>query len=313
MTRRDILSFFHEPFGDSFHYGPEKLSSAHLDWPTERFERSGRSHYTYDFVLQSILSAIEVIHMVYFPESYNTVTNIISICQDDSKRVFIKDMSYHIIPPTHSPNARFPSLERHSLANLIPNPTVLPTKVIETFKFIFLIRDPVSAVPSMYRCFIPPLSDQTDETPQSLNAEEFGYREIRILFDHLRAKDSSTMPILIDAEDLLANPEGIIRPLCSHLGIPFSSSMFSWATPEDHDFAFSLFEKYAGYHDDALNSRGMVPRGKEVQDAVPLSREEQDDGWRTKYGEEGMRLIRSTVDACRDDYDYLKSFRMQPQ
>ncbi|KAL8628979.1 hypothetical protein Q9189_005320 [Teloschistes chrysophthalmus] len=30
MTRRDIFTFFHEPFGDAFYYGPEKISPAHL-------------------------------------------------------------------------------------------------------------------------------------------------------------------------------------------------------------------------------------------------------------------------------------------
>ncbi|KAL8670466.1 MAG: hypothetical protein Q9168_005006 [Polycauliona sp. 1 TL-2023] len=292
MSRRDILSFFHEPFGDAFHYGPEKLSSAHLHWPADKIERSGRGYYTYDYVLQGILSAIK---------------------DDPTKRVFIKDMAYHIIPPTHSPNAQFPSLEKQKQADQSPNPTLLPTSIIDLFKFVFLIRDPTSAVPSLYRCFIPPLSEQTHETPASLDPAEFGHREIRILFDYLRDKDSSsTTPILIDGDDLLEDPEGILRPLCAYLGIPYSSSMLSWPTAEDHDFAFSLFEKYAGYHDDALDSTGLVPRGGGAKKAQSLSREEQDDGWRMKYGEEGMRMIRSTVDACRDDYEYLRPFRMRP-
>ncbi|KAL8871953.1 MAG: hypothetical protein Q9198_007301, partial [Flavoplaca austrocitrina] len=57
MTRRDILTFFHEPFGDAFYFGPEKISPAHLRWPVDKIERTGRGHCTYDDVLQSILSA----------------------------------------------------------------------------------------------------------------------------------------------------------------------------------------------------------------------------------------------------------------
>lgn len=60
MTCRDILEIFHEPFGDAFYYGPEKISPAHLRWPTGKIEKSGRGHYTYNHVLQGILDAVKV-------------------------------------------------------------------------------------------------------------------------------------------------------------------------------------------------------------------------------------------------------------
>ncbi|KAI4220818.1 MAG: hypothetical protein L6R36_007348 [Xanthoria steineri] len=287
MTRRDILTFFHEPFGDAFYFGPEKISPAYRRWPTDKIERSGRGHYTYDWVLRSILDADE----------------------DPTKRVFIKDMSYHIVPPIHSITARAPSLEARNLANSSPNPTLLPTQVVDAFQFVFLIRDPAKAIPSLYRCFIPPLSAKTEDT--SLDPTELGYRELRILLDHLREKNQDAPPLLIDADDLLADPDAILRPLCAYLDIFYSPSMLSWPTAEDQDFAFSLFEKYAGYHDDALNSAGLVPKVKK-EDAMPCSSEEKNDEWEAKYGKEGMQVIRSAVDACRDDYGYLRSFRMRP-
>ncbi|KAL8819446.1 MAG: hypothetical protein Q9223_002129 [Gallowayella weberi] len=217
-------------------------------------------------------------------------------------------MSYHIIPPIHSPNVLPPSLQTPNLSNEAPNPTLLPTSIIDTFQFIFLIRKPVAAIPSLYRCFIPPLSALTADT--TLDPSELGYRELRILFNYLRNRDGGRAPLVIDADDLLADPEGILRPLCSKLGLSYSSSMLSWPTAEDHNFAFSLFEKYAGYHEDALNSTGLVPKGKGVKDQLLLSREEQNDQWNLKYGKEGMQVIRSAVDACQDDYEYLRPFRM---
>ena len=60
MTRRDILTFFHEPFGDAFYFGPEKISRAHLRWPADKIEKSGKKDFTYDYVLQTILSAAKV-------------------------------------------------------------------------------------------------------------------------------------------------------------------------------------------------------------------------------------------------------------
>lgn len=53
MTRRDILSCIHEPFGDAFYYGPERLS--------DRFEKdeaarlkSGFANTTYKDILDGI-------------------------------------------------------------------------------------------------------------------------------------------------------------------------------------------------------------------------------------------------------------------
>lgn len=308
MTRRDILTFFHEPFGDAFYFGPEKISPAHLRWPGDRIEKSGRGHYTYDHVLQSIGSAAHVRNLAStLPDAHGTQT-LTPQNQDPTKRVFVKDMSYHIILPIHSPNARPLSLQAQNLSNKSPNPTLLPTEIIESCKFVFLIRNPSAAIPSLYRCFIPPLSAQTGDT--MLDPTELGYRELRILFDYLRDKNG-VVPLLIDADDLLTDPEAILRPLCDDLKIPYSSSMLEWPAPEDHAFALSLFEKFAGYHEDALNSKGFIPKGNGKKHAEPQSKEELNDIWKSKYGSEGMRIIRGAVDASRDDYEYLKSFRMR--
>lgn len=39
--------------------------------------------------------------------------------------------------------------------------------------------------------------------------------------------------------------------------------------------------------------------------------EQENEEWREKYGEEGARLIRSTVDANIPDYEYMKSFAVK--
>ncbi|KAL8887694.1 MAG: hypothetical protein Q9215_004766 [Flavoplaca cf. flavocitrina] len=282
MTRRDILNFFHEPFSDAFYFGPEKISPAHLRWPADKIERTGRGNCTYEDVLQSILSAVK----------------------DSTKRVFIKDMSYHIIPPTHSSEVRPPSLQASNSSNRISNPTLLPTEVIDSFKFVFLIRNPVAAIPSLYRCFIPPLSAQTGDN--MLDPTELGYRELRIFFDYLRDKNGE-VPMLIDAEDLLSNPEGVLRHLCTHLEFPYDASMLQWPSNEDRDFAFSLFEKFAGYHEDALNSKGLVAKPKA---GVETPSKEKDRELEAKFGKEGIAIIRDALDMCQKDYEGLEAFRV---
>lgn len=53
MTRRDTLKCAHEPFGDSFYYGPERLSQRYADDEAAR-ESSGFSKTTYHDVLSRL-------------------------------------------------------------------------------------------------------------------------------------------------------------------------------------------------------------------------------------------------------------------
>jgi hypothetical protein len=53
MTRRDTLSCAHEPFGDAFYYGPERLSERYATDEKARAQ-SGRSHHTYKTVMDEL-------------------------------------------------------------------------------------------------------------------------------------------------------------------------------------------------------------------------------------------------------------------
>ena len=53
MTRRDILQCVHEPFGDAFYYGPERLSSRYENDEKARLD-SGLAQSTFRTVLDRI-------------------------------------------------------------------------------------------------------------------------------------------------------------------------------------------------------------------------------------------------------------------
>ena len=53
MTRRDTLNCIHEPFGDAFYFGPERLSQRYENDIKAR-EESGFSNTTYQMVFDSI-------------------------------------------------------------------------------------------------------------------------------------------------------------------------------------------------------------------------------------------------------------------
>lgn len=53
MTRHDILTCIHEPFGDAFYFGPERLSKRYENKEQERLD-SGFHTSTYKTVLETI-------------------------------------------------------------------------------------------------------------------------------------------------------------------------------------------------------------------------------------------------------------------
>lgn len=53
MTRRDTIQCIHEPFGDAFYYGPERLSERFAQDEQARLD-SGFSESTYKTVLDRI-------------------------------------------------------------------------------------------------------------------------------------------------------------------------------------------------------------------------------------------------------------------
>ena len=79
----------------------------------------------------------------------------------------------------------------------------------------FLIRDPRDVITSYIK---------KRESPE---LEDLGYLQQTEIFDFVRTRVKSLPPIL-DAQDVLENPERMLRLLCKLIGIEFSESMLSW-------------------------------------------------------------------------------------
>ncbi|MCJ1400656.1 hypothetical protein MMC11_003864 [Xylographa trunciseda] len=140
---------------------------------------------------------------------------------------------------------------------------------------------------------------------------EIGYREMRLLLDYLYEDETQRKKqvCLVDADDLLDDPAGIVKAYCARVSLPFSEDMLKWDSEEDQARAKKAFAKYYGYHEDAIESTGLKPRshpGKHYG-----SMEEEYEKWRSKYGDEGARKIREVVDASIADYEYLKQFALK--
>ncbi|EWY86788.1 hypothetical protein FOYG_11176 [Fusarium oxysporum NRRL 32931] len=277
MARRDILESVHEPFGDAFYYGPEILSDRFRNDTATR-EQSGFSQKTYKDVLNEVMDAGK-----------------------DGKRIFIKDMAYYLMAPDNKPTKVAPSLGEEEPGN----PTVLPLEVLKQFQFTFLIRHPRRAIPSYYRCTVPPLDEVTGFYDFMPN--EAGYKELVRFFDFLIKEnivDKDNL-VVIDADDLLDNPEKTIRLYCEKTGIDFKPEMLEW-NDEDCNYATIAFQKWNGWHNDAIKSSALRPRTHHQT----MTTESEDREWTAKYGPEAQKVIRKTVEDNVADYEYLKQFAL---
>jgi len=112
--------------------------------------------------------------------------------------------------------------------------------------------------------------------------DEAGYDELRRLFDYLRSEgqigpkfagqkeaDANDQAnghtggveiCVIDADDLLDNPSGMIEAFCKTTGIEWDPNMLVWDTEKDQDKAKEAFEKWKGFHEDALDSDRLRER-----------------------------------------------------
>jgi len=111
---------------------------------------------------------------------------------------------------------------------------------------------------------------------------EAGYRELRMLFEYLvsaghigptiagsgertHALDgvtgNGTVDIcVVDADDMLDNPSGVIEAYCKSVGIDYDPGSLKWDDEECQQNAKEIFDKWKGFHEDALDSKELRPR-----------------------------------------------------
>ena len=179
---------------------------------------------------------------------------------------------------SYRPNGNVSASYPYHIDPVHPNPTVIPRAVLERFHFTFLIRHPRSSIPSYFRCTVPPLDELTGF--HKFMPSEAGYDEIRRIFDYLRLvkqigpriagqavdrtvngindtakRNSNGIEIcIVDADDLLDNPSGIIQAYCNTVGVEYHPDILKWNSEEDKEQAQDAFKKWKGFHEDVINS-----------------------------------------------------------
>lgn len=106
------------------------------------------------------------------------------------------------------------------------NPTLIPTDILldPSIVHTFLIRHPAKAIPSYKRLCYP-------GSPTGFNyfdPAEAGYKELRILFDFIRENKPEENILVMESEELLEDPERVMKGWCETVGIEFDPGMLQW-------------------------------------------------------------------------------------
>lgn len=119
------------------------------------------------------------------------------------------------------------------------------------------------------------------DMPPPFMPKKYGFEEQWELMQHLQ--DSGENPIVIDADELLANPAAVLGQFCAQLGIPFSEERLKWPADKNAMMVWKgpiqfmagnfLPQEAGGYHDAALDSTCFLepkplPDRKEVSEDI---------------------------------------------
>lgn len=119
----------------------------------------------------------------------------------------------------------------------------------------FIIRHPAKAIASLYykSCVDNEKTGYTHFDPA-----EAGFTAMAAILDHVERQPDAPPCVIIDADDLLADPEGVMAAYCTAVGLPFHSSMLSWQPGNVKE----LESPWSGWTDDVIQSSGITRRAK---------------------------------------------------
>jgi hypothetical protein len=147
------------------------------------------------------------------------------------------------------------------------------------FNHSFLIRDPAKVISSIYKHW------------PDFVLKEIAYIEQRELFDRLW-DDTGEVPPVIDSDDLLEDPRGIIKAYCNAVDIPFIEDALSWEPGARNEVSWW---DGGSFHDNLRNSSGLTPQKRNY----------------VEVGDMPDR-VKEIYDIAMPHYEHLYAHRLKP-
>lgn len=170
--------------------------------------------------------------------------------------VFVKDFAHHVKP--------------------------IWGEIVSKVSHSFLIRNPSKALPSLHKQW------------PDFNLEEAGFEEQRAMFDAVRKmnNDTGNIPTVVDSDDLLADPDQIMRNWCESMDIVHMPEALSWE-PGKKSLKTDWYDGEA-WHASLEKSTGFSKKNSTVQ----------------KISVHDDSELKDKYDQCLPHYQYLHKHRI---
>ena len=122
------------------------------------------------------------------------------------------------------------------------------------FKHTFIIRHPAKSVISHYKAC------KNSNFPFSFP----GFRQQYEMYEVVRRTGPN--PFVVDADDLLDNPKGMLQLYCSATGLPFTEDMLTWEPEEVEEW--KLFSSYPVWYGTAMHSSGFMKTTQSTSESL---------------------------------------------
>ena len=162
------------------------------------------------------------------------------------------------------------------------------------FTHSFLIRDPAKAVASSFRGF-PSLEAWSEVYRHG----DLGYYQLRDLYKFIK-ENLHCNPIIIDADDLLRDPEAMMKAYCKEVGIEYKEGMTQW-------------EPDSMCTEEFIEQKGGLKNVEWNKSAIKSSGISQNVGSRgVKPDEEFPEIVVKCIEEFRVVYNELYPLRFTP-
>ena len=167
-------------------------------------------------------------------KTFESVTERIrqSLLCGENEVVFIKNMSYYV--------------DDHL--------DVILGEGLKDLKHTFLIRHPALALRSLYTaccsidCFFLP--------------NEIGFKEAYKIYEYVKTNLGDSNPVVIDATDILMDPEGMLKLYCEAVGVNYKVGMTKWSQKYTYEL---LGCDFLGWHDAVFSASGIIKSTQQIQ------------------------------------------------
>lgn len=199
-------------------------------------------------------------------ETYHHIKSVLCKDYDGIEVIFSKDMAYAIDK----------------------NFDIFLDEDFKDFKHSFLIRDPCKAIPSLYQASTNPKLTGWDY----FDPEEAVFRQMYEFYNFV-VENLDANPVVVDADDLLDEPDETMKSYCNAVGMTYEPHMTTWEPGPVADW-----NVWSGWHENALKSSGFTPRIKKHTQPKP----------QPNHPEEVLKAI----EEARPYYKHLASKKIEP-